>query len=217
MVYGTVRGMILSGQLEQGAQIREEEIAEMCSVSRTPVREAFRQLEAELFLTRSESQRSFVANWTLPDIEEFFTLRGMLEGHAAKRAAQLANSQGLEELAKINSYVQKAIDRSTPDVDAFLTGNLRFHAAILDMAASERLAMLLNRLILQPIVKRTAMRYDASQLQRSHEEHLEITAAIGRGDPEWAGLVATAHIRRAFHVYVDGSEQAETGDTMPKR
>ena len=64
-VYQMLRAMILSGELAQGAPLREEEVAEMCGVSRTPVRDAMRQLEAEMFIRRTESQRSFVAEWTL--------------------------------------------------------------------------------------------------------------------------------------------------------
>ena len=50
--YNHIRNMILSGELQPGVQIREEELAELCGVSRTPVRDALRRLEAELFVRR---------------------------------------------------------------------------------------------------------------------------------------------------------------------
>lgn len=202
-VYQKLRAMILSGELEPGLQLREEEVAILCGVSRTPVRDAIKQLEAEMFIWRSESQRSYVAKWTLPDIEEFFTLRAMLEGHAAKRAAARADTASIERLEQLNSEVRVAVSGDAPDVDAFLAANIVFHTTILEMAASERLAALLNRLFLQPIVKRTALRYDKAQLDRSLSEHEEITAALKRKDPDWAESVATAHIRRALYVYID--------------
>lgn len=208
-VYEKLRAMILSGEVEPGTQLREEEVAEWCGVSRTPVRDAIRQLESEMFIWRSESQRSYVAKWTLPDIEEFFTLRAMLEGHAARRAAVRADAASIERLEQLNREVRLAVSGDVPDVDAFLAANVVFHTTILEMAASERLAALLNRLFLQPIVKRTALRYDKLQLDRSLSEHEEITAALIRKDPEWASSVATAHIRRAFYVYVD-----RVGDTL---
>ena len=77
--YSHIRSMILSGELQPGSQIREEALAELCGVSRTPVRDALRRLEAELFIRRNESQRSFVADWSLDDLEEAFQLRAMLE------------------------------------------------------------------------------------------------------------------------------------------
>ena len=60
--YEQIRNMILSGLLEPGAQIGEEHLAEICGVSRTPVRDALRRLEADLFIKKSESQRTFVAD-----------------------------------------------------------------------------------------------------------------------------------------------------------
>lgn len=202
-VYQTLRAMILSGELAQGAPLREEEVAEMCGVSRTPVRDAMRQLEAEMFIRRTESQRSFVAEWTLSDIEEVFTLRSMLEGYAARRAAERANDVDVARLEKVNADVREAVSGPRPDLDAFLSANGVFHAIMLEIAASDRLAALLNRLILQPIVQRTALRYDQVQLDQSLSEHEELVAALSKRDPDWAGSVMTAHIRRAYHVYID--------------
>ena len=60
---------------------------------------------------------------------------------------------------------------------------------------------MINRLVLQPIVHRTALRYDADQLRRSLAKHVEIVAALEAHDADWARAVMTSHIRRAFHVY----------------
>jgi DNA-binding GntR family transcriptional regulator len=210
-VYQALRAMILSGELPQGAPLREEEVADMCGVSRTPVRDAMRQLEAEMFIRRTESQRSFVAEWTLSDIEEVFTLRSMLESYAARRAAERADDVAVARLEAVNAGVRKAVSGPRPDLDAFLSANSVFHAIVLEIAASDRLAALLNRLILQPIVQRTALRYDKIQLDQSLSEHEELAAALRRRDPEWAGSVMTAHIRRAYHVYIDRLGVTEDG------
>jgi len=210
-VYRQIREMILSGQLAQGAPIREEEVAEICGVSRTPVRDAMRQLENEMFIRRTESQRSFVAEWSLEDIEEVFTLRALLESYAARRAAERADTSAVERLEQINRDVRSAVSGSRPNVDAFLQANGVFHALILELAASDRLANLLNRLILQPIVQRTALRYDREMLDQSVSEHEDLAAALRRRDPDWAASIMTAHIRRAYHVYID-----HLGAMLPK-
>ena len=77
--YDQIRAMILTGALLPGAAMREEQLAEVCGVSRTPVRDAMRRLEAETFIRRSQSQRAFVADWSLDDVEETFQIRAMLE------------------------------------------------------------------------------------------------------------------------------------------
>lgn len=201
--YEQIRNRILNGDLKPGGQLKEEELAESCGVSRTPVRDAMARLENEMFIHRSESQRSFVSEWSADDVEEVFTLRTMLESHAASRAAQRADDATIRTLSANNAEIAEAIRGRTPDVDTFMTLNRAYHATVLEAAASDRLALMLNRLVLQPIVYRTALRYDRAQLERSLSEHEEVVAAIARHDPQWAGAVMTSHIRRAYHVYVD--------------
>jgi DNA-binding GntR family transcriptional regulator len=201
--YSEIKAQILSGVLPPGAQLKEEELADLCGVSRTPVRDAMHRLEAEMFIQRSDSQRSFVSNWSIDDIEELFTLRTMLEGHAAAQAAARVTPDTLAALHRNAAAIDAAIDRPLPDVDTFLARNAEFHALIIQAAASDRLAHMINRLVLQPIVHRTALRYDADQLRRSLTEHVEIVAALEAHDADWARAVMTSHIRRAFHVYRD--------------
>jgi DNA-binding GntR family transcriptional regulator len=195
--------MILSGALPPGDQIREEWLAEQCGVSRTPVREALRRLESELFIRRSERQRSYVADWSLDDIEDAFVLRELMEGLAARRAASRISPAQLAALTSENRAIGEAISTSPPDVTAFLAHNRNFHAIILEAANSPRLTNLLARLIEQPVVWRTAQSYDVADLQRSHRDHGELLAAFERGDGGWAESVMAGHIRRAFHTYAD--------------
>ena len=201
--YAAIRGMILSGQLAPGAQLSEEALAETCGVSRTPVRDALRRLESELFIRRSESQRSFVAEWSLNDLEDAFELRAMLEGLAARRAAARINPLQLEQLRSHNRRICEAISSEEPDVARFLEHNRIFHSIILDAAGSPRLTSMLGLLIEQPVVWRTAQNYGRDNLQRSHHEHEELLAAFARSDGVWATAIMTAHIRRAFHAYAD--------------
>lgn len=204
--YLELRGRILSGDLAPGTQLKEEELAAICGVSRTPVRDAIRRLETELFVRRTDSQRSFVAEWTMEDIEEVFTLRGMLEGYAVRRAAIRANKAQIARLRTINETLRDVLDAPDLDVQAYLAANAQFHSLILEIAASDRLAALLGRLVMQPVVQQTAMAYDLEQLARSLLEHSEITAALAQGDPDWAEALMIAHIRRALHARLKPSE-----------
>lgn len=201
--HALIRGMILSGELAPGAQLSEEALALRCQVSRTPVRDALRRLEADLFVRRSESQRTFVADWSLDDIADSFELRAMLEGLAARRAAIRIDTAGIERLKAHNRAIHKAVTASQPDITGFLEHNREFHAIILEAAASPRLAGTLVRLIEQPVVWRTAQHYDRENLLRSYNEHEELLAAFTRGDGDWAAAIMNGHIRRAFHSYVD--------------
>jgi len=201
--YLELRARILSGALAPGEQLKEEELAELCGVSRTPVRDAMRRLEAELFIRRTDGQRSFVAEWSLADIEEVFALRRMLEGHAVRLAAQRVQPEQITQFHAINAALAEALAGVEVDVAGFLAANARFHSLILDIAASERLAGLLGRLVLQPVVHQTALAYDRKQLERSLSEHIEITTALEHHDPDWAEALMSAHIRRAFYAYAE--------------
>lgn len=201
--YGRIRNMILSGELSSGAQIREEQLAESCGVSRTPVRDALRRLEAEQFIRRSDTQRSFVADWSLDDVEDAFQLRAMIESHTAKRAATRVSKDQLDRLRLHNAAIFKSVGGDWIDVPTFLEHNRLFHGIILEAAASERLANMLAQVIEQPVVLRTALQYDRESLQRSWHEHEELLAAFKHCDADWAAAVMTSHIRRAYHAYAE--------------
>ena len=204
--YAGIRSMILSGELPAGAALGEEALAERCGVSRTPVRDALRRLEAELLVKRNETQRSFVADWSLGDVADAFELRAMLEGHAARRAAARMDDATLQRLRVCNQAIFEAIRPEQPDVGGFLEGNRDFHAIILETSGSRRLSSLLATLIEQPVIWRTAHHYGRDALRRSHGEHDELLAAFARRDGAWAEAVMAAHIRRAFHAYADAHQ-----------
>jgi DNA-binding GntR family transcriptional regulator len=206
--YQQIKSAILRGHLAPGSQVKEEEVAALCGVSRTPVRDALRRLEAEMFIERSESQRSFVSDWSNTDLGELFTLRAMLESYAAQRAAHNMTPMVLAQLKRANQRIASLIESPQLDVDAFLRENGIFHRLIIEAAASERLAAMISRLVLVPVLHRTAHRYTAAELRRSLAEHEEIIAAFEVSDAEWAGAVMTGHIRRAFHTLSMAREAA---------
>ncbi|WP_298303706.1 GntR family transcriptional regulator [uncultured Erythrobacter sp.] len=201
--YEAIRGMIVSGELSSGDPLREEALAERCGVSRTPIREALRQLEADLMVRRTESQRSYVSDWSLDDVADAFELRAMLEGYAARRAAERITDDIVDQLKSCNKAIYSAVSRVKPDVTTFLDRNREFHALVLETAGSRRLTNLLTALIEQPVVWRTAQHYDPEAFERSHGEHADLLAAFERRDGAWAQSIMESHIRRALHAYSD--------------
>lgn len=199
--YAEIKSLILSGDSPPGSALTEEGLADFCGVSRTPVRDALRRLEAELYVVRSGTQRIFVADWSRDDVGEMFALRAMIEAHAAARAATRITPEELAELRACNSAIVRAIDATPADVATFLAENRRFHQIIIDAAQSPRMATMLASLVEQPVVRRTAARYNADELHRSAAEHDVLVQALSVHDPEWARAVMTGHIRRAGHVF----------------
>lgn len=207
--YLAIRTAIVAGQFEPGAPLREEELAALCGVSRTPVREALRRLESEYLIRRTEGARSFVADWSADDVAEMFALRAILEGHAAARAATRIDAGALADLTALNEEVRQSIAGN--DTDRFLAANRAFHTIVLAAAQSPRLATMLTALVEQPVVRRTALRYGADEFRRSYGEHATLLEAFQARDPQWAESTMTGHIRRAFHAFT--AAQAATPPT----
>jgi DNA-binding GntR family transcriptional regulator len=203
--YAEIRGLILSGDASPGTPLREEALADIVGVSRTPVREALRRLEGELYAVRTPGGRLVVADWDVDDVAEMFALRAMLEGHAAARAATRMTPAVLADLKRCNAAIEAAIANPVPDIARFLAENRRFHDLVLNASASARLSTMLTGLVEQPIVRRTATRYARHDLERSALEHGQLIQAFAAQDAEWARSVMTAHIRRALHAFRDAS------------
>jgi DNA-binding GntR family transcriptional regulator len=215
--YAAIRAHLLSGAVMAGEQLTEDQLTHITGVSRTPVREAVRRLEDELLLVRSDTKRLFVADWSRDDIEEMFTLRQMLECHAAERAARRMTRGQVAQMEAVNRELKAAIESNTPDIARFLEANRAFHEAIIEAADSPRLGQMLAKLVEAPVVLRTARTYSPEDLRQSARDHDELIAAFAARDPDWARAVMGSHLRRAFHTFARtvgpaaGEEDAEAG------
>jgi len=207
--YARIRAGIVGGEWSPGDPLREEELATLCGVSRTPVREALRRLETEYLIRRTEGARSFVADWSADDVAEMFALRAILEGHAAARASTRIGADAIARLEALNGDVRTSIE--TGDTDLFLRANRAFHTVVLDSAQSPRLAAMLTALVEQPVVRRTAQRYGVDEFRRSHAEHAALVEAFRSRDPIWAESTMTGHIRRAFHAFAAANGEDKEG------
>ena len=99
--YRFIREGILASRWPPGAHLREQELAELSGVSRTPVREALRRLAADGLLQLVPNLGAKVNAWTIQDLDEIFGLRATLESQAAGLAASRAGPQHLAELASL--------------------------------------------------------------------------------------------------------------------
>lgn len=204
LAYQKIKEEIKRGHLAPGEQLKEEKLAALCQVSRTPVREALRRLESELIVKRASTGRVFVINWSEAEIKEIFFLRAMLEGYAAELATKEISNKDINRLKACNAAIRAAIDENPhPNVESFVESNWQFHSVIVNASSSERLKLLIFRLVEQPILHRTALSYDHKSMETSLHEHEELVRAIMKRDSVWAREIMSSHIRRAYHAYMD--------------
>jgi DNA-binding GntR family transcriptional regulator len=200
--YGSLRAGIIEGAHPPGTRIKEQEVAAAAGVSRTPVREALRRLEAEGLLRFIPHKGAFVSSWSDQDAEDIFELRAMLESYGARLAARKITREKLKELRQLAELqVSEARQRDRGFLERIADLNNRFHESLQEAAASERLRATLLPLASAPLVLQTFRDYENEDLNRSAHHHLEIVEAIEAGDGEWAASVMHSHVmaaRRAF-------------------
>ena len=202
--YTTIRRGILDGAYPAASRITEQEIAELSGVSRTPVREALRRLQAEGLLVFVPNQGAVVASWSDQEIEEIFALRALLESYTAEQAALRATPEHVTQLKRLATQQYELSAEPRKDQNAFTEIaelNSRFHQTLQDAAGSARLAAMLASLVEVPLVSQTFRSYSPEELLRSARQHTEIAMAIEAGDSDSAAATMRAHVLSARHVF----------------
>lgn len=177
----------------------EEDLAEAFDVSRTPVREALRQLQVE-GLVHSVHNRGFVVNDILEDVDIVFNIRARVEGYAASLAARRAGAEELEQLRDLQQELSRAVDAG--DVNAAVDLNARFHQKVMGAARSPRLADLIEMLRTDYVSYQVVSMYEEEQLRASIAEHEEIIEALWRRDGYAADVAVQSHINKGLNAYL---------------
>lgn len=200
--YLTLRRRLADGTYPPGSRLREEDLAAQLGVSRTPVREALRRLDAEGWLRVVPNQGAFAADWSDADIEEVYDLRAVLESHAAEHAAKAEDRRQLAAMEAACELAESALPAdSQAAVETISDANVRFHRALWEMSGQVRCAAILSSLAVPPMALRNFRNFDAAGLRRSIDQHREMTAAIAAGDAAWAAAVMRAHVQAGRAVF----------------
>lgn len=199
--YNTIRKGILDGNFPPSSRITEQEIAALSGVSRTPVREALRRLQAEGILQFVPNQGAVVTAWSARDIEEIFELRAMLESYVAAQAAEHATAEQIETLRSLAERQHELSQRRDVALDAVSALNNEFHQLLQEAAGSQRLDAILSQLIEVPLVRKTFRSYSPEQLVRSASHHLEIVIALDERDSASAAAVMRTHVLAGRQAY----------------
>jgi DNA-binding GntR family transcriptional regulator len=196
--YEAVRSGILGGRYLAGARLTEQEIATTVGVSRTPVREALRRLDAEGLVEFTPNLGAVVTTWHEEDSDEIFDLRAMLEAYGARRATVRATDAQIAEMRRLAELqYRESVERKAGHLERIGELNSRFHRRMQEAAGSPRLVRALAGLIEAPLMMRTFQKYTAEDLQRSAQHHLEIVSALEARDAEWAASVMFSHVHAA--------------------
>ena len=197
LAYRFIREQILSGEQAGGQWLRESDLATIIGVSRTPVREALRHLEAEGLVRHERNRGAQVQSWTYRDLEEVYAIRSRLEPWGASLAAEHGTAD-LDALERLADDMDSAAAHSPLDVDRLTELNAQFHDAILVAAGNDRLRSLMSSVVQVRFVWRTFSHYTPEELRRSSGHHHELIDTLRARDPAWAESVMRAHLHSAW-------------------
>jgi len=196
IVYRFLRDAILSPEgLAAGDRIDEQELAERLGVSRTPVREAIRRLEVEGFIRRAPRRGAFVTDPSREAIDELFSIREVLEGLAARLAAEHATDEEIHELREIYGRYARAVRER--HVEVILSEDIQFHDLIARTSGNERLQATIRMFRDQLRLLRIRSVAVAGRSEKSRQEMGRILEVIARREPEESERAMRLHIRGA--------------------
>jgi DNA-binding GntR family transcriptional regulator len=192
-----IRDDIIRGVHAPGTRLAEEALSARYGVSRVPVREALRTLEAEGFVRSRPYAGVVVAELDDAEAEDLLEIRSRLEPLGAARAAVRHTP---EQLGRLKELIALADDALAADrLDELARLNSRFHEVLAQASGSRTLSQLVTQLSWK-----IAWVYTAKLPRRAEDswrEHREIVKALESGDPDKAVRVVTRHIAQAQQAY----------------
>ena len=190
LAYERLLRAIKDGTFAPGDRLRETDVADRLSLSRTPVREALRKLEADGIVEHRARIGAVIRTLNRAEIVQLYEMRGVLERTAAEMAAKHANPTEIDELDELNAQLETALE--DPALAAAI--NQQFHRCIYLSTRNRFLlesARALNNALM--LLGPTTLA-DAARIEVVMRQHQTIIDAIRAEDEEAAGASAEAHL-----------------------
>jgi DNA-binding GntR family transcriptional regulator len=192
--YDRFRDALRQGRLGPGQRVLETEIAEAFGMSRTPVREAIRRLQAEGLVAQLPGRGLCVAQYDHAEVDELYVMREALEGTAARLAARNA---GRPDITLLQRLVEE--EAALPP-EAAAEHNRRFHRALHQAAHNRYLLRSLSALSDALLLLGPTTLEQPGRARAARAEHALIVAAIAARDEAGAEQAARAHIAAAHEA-----------------
>jgi DNA-binding GntR family transcriptional regulator len=199
-IYQKLKKAIISGELNPGEKLSEVSLAKSLDTSRTPIREAFRQLEAEGYISLVSNKGAYVSKLPLEEIAEVYNLLGLLEGYAAELAAQEITAAELDNLKrlqwKLRGYAEKKNFRE------YTEKNDEFHRMISLFSANQMLVKTISELRTRIYRYRLNNIIIPGYMGHYVSDHEKIIEALGQRDALKARKHMKTHIQFVKDILV---------------
>ena len=198
---------ILEGSLRYGDQLIETELQKQFGISRSPLREAFRDLEKKGLVVIIPRRGTFVRDVTRQDVEENFPVRAALEGLAARQACARISKKELREMEAALSRMKRAGEIG--DADLYRENHNRFHDLFISASGNALLIELLKTLRVHRMWYFLSYHYHKDKMKMSLAEHEKIVSLLS-GDatnPEDLEALVRHHIEDALKGFLEALEE----------
>ena len=203
---------ILEGALKGGDKLVEAELQKKFNVSRSPLREAFRDLEKKGLVQIVPRKGTYVKRITRKDLEDNFPVRSALEGMAAAEAHRKMTDKDKRQISEALKKMETAVEES--DTKKYWKYHLRFHECFIDACGNDVLINILKTLRMHSMYYRFAYQYYQEGLRGFLDTHKRINALFQNPDADQAeisklvqGHIEVAHER--FLVYLENQGDEE--------
>lgn len=201
-VTDSLREAIRKGALADGTELNQVALSEHFGVSRVPVREALRALEAEGWITAPTHYRAFVQGLSADRIEQIFDVRSLLETHLIGKAIPLIDAGRLADLRE-----RCAAMDCMNEHDEWLAANRSFHRALLDASGATMIIDLIEQLSSQVERYLRLRRAGRDRQTAAGAEHRAIVGAVADRDIGQARKLLRAHIMHTRAAILAAVEQ----------
>lgn len=215
---------VLSGELPSGTRLRQEALAEEFGVSRTPVREALRKLQAGGLVELQPNRGAVVRGLSPTEIRDAYEVRAALEALAAGLAAERANREQLQRLGNAQAEFRTALEQTVArrrggrevgarEIRRWGHANDQFHQTIHEASGNEVLTRTLAQLHrnFPRDLSRLVISESTAMLETNVREHKEILEALTRHDAAAASELMHRHVVRAGGLVTLRVEQRSAG------
>ena len=201
LAYQSIRSLILNGEIKENDLVSKNQIEAYLNMSRNPVREAVRHLEAERVLEVRKGSGTFLKPLTLKDIRNLFEVREHMEMLAAETALKHISDQDIQDLEeKLNAMLEDFRHGIKIEEARFSQTDGEIHDMLIDRSENGYVKYLMDQIYFN-VDRYRAISYAVSlDLEESTNQHLELLECMKKRDQEELQRMIRAHIRWSYQV-----------------
>jgi len=201
LVYLELKQKILTGEIASQTRLMEIDLAEKMNVSRTPIREAIRELANDGLVTIEPRRGAYVSRISIKDMVDVFEVREDLEGLAAYLAAERISAEQKKELSELVDRYEAAVGKSAKEEIVEL--DEKFHNYVVQCSGNATLIHMVNQIQELSLRFRYIYYDDFSVYEKMPVRHKKIAKAIIKGNSEVARNEADSHVKELKAFILD--------------